>query len=76
MHFFGNAWPLDTEEQKNHFASDPAAYLSHRKAIETKINESFRNNIADHPNQKLAREVRPSIALASEGRINLLFRSV
>ncbi|KAM5372510.1 hypothetical protein ACJZ2D_007548 [Fusarium nematophilum] len=45
-----------TEEQKETFAKDPKVYLLHRKAIETKINESFRNNIADHPNQKLARE--------------------
>ncbi|KAF5591075.1 steroid monooxygenase [Fusarium pseudoanthophilum] len=45
-----------TEEQKKKFAEDPKAYLEHRKEMETKINTSFRNNIADHPNQKMARE--------------------
>ncbi|KAH6970672.1 hypothetical protein BKA56DRAFT_636290 [Ilyonectria sp. MPI-CAGE-AT-0026] len=45
-----------TEEQKKQFADDPAFYLSQRKAIEAKINASFRANIADHPFQKLTRE--------------------
>ncbi|UPL03006.1 hypothetical protein LCI18_013940 [Fusarium solani-melongenae] len=45
-----------TEEQKHSFAKDPQAYLAHRKEIETKINTSFRNNIANHPHQKLGRE--------------------
>ncbi|CVL03471.1 related to steroid monooxygenase [Fusarium proliferatum] len=45
-----------TDEQKKQFAEDPKAYLEHRKEMETKINTSFRNNIADHPNQKMARE--------------------
>lgn len=48
---------IDTEEQKKQFADDPAFYLSQRKAIEAKINASFRANIADHPFQKLTREV-------------------
>ncbi|KAI8671929.1 putative sterigmatocystin biosynthesis monooxygenase stcW [Fusarium sp. Ph1] len=45
-----------TEEQKDAFAKNPEAYLAHRKEIETKINTSFRNNIANHPHQKLGRE--------------------
>lgn len=48
---------LDTDEQKKQFAEDPKAYLEHRKAMETKINASFRHNIADHPSQKMARDV-------------------
>ncbi|KAF5648969.1 sterigmatocystin biosynthesis monooxygenase stcW [Fusarium sp. NRRL 52700] len=47
---------LYTDEQKKLFAEDPKAYLEHRKAMETKINASFPHNIADHPNQKTARE--------------------
>ncbi|KAH6677853.1 hypothetical protein F5X68DRAFT_173604 [Plectosphaerella plurivora] len=45
-----------TEEQKQFFAQNPEAYLEHRKAIERKINTSFPHNIADHPNQKAARQ--------------------
>ncbi|KAG5762447.1 hypothetical protein H9Q72_009448 [Fusarium xylarioides] len=45
-----------TDEQKKKFAEDPKAYLEHRKEMETKINTSFRNNIAEHPNQKMTRE--------------------
>jgi hypothetical protein len=59
-------WPpqrdcVDTDEQKQFFASNPAAYLEHRKALETKINSSFRGNIAAHQVQKFTREVRLAI---------------
>ncbi|KAH6871813.1 hypothetical protein B0T10DRAFT_416912 [Thelonectria olida] len=54
-----------TEEQKRQFKDDPAFYLNQRKAIENKINSSFRANIADHPLQKLTREaVSKQMAIA------------
>lgn len=59
---------LDTDEQKKQFAEDPKAYLEHRKEMETKINTSFKNNIADHPNQKMAREASTDTGLPSKDR--------
>jgi hypothetical protein len=47
----------DTEEQKQRFRDDPKYYLEFRKAIENKINGSFRGNIKDHLFQKKGREV-------------------
>lgn len=55
----------DTDEQKQFFASNPAAYLEHRKALESKINSSFRGNIAGHQIQKLTREVRYAVVSPS-----------
>lgn len=49
---------IDTEEQKQRFRDDPKHYLEFRKAIENKINGSFRGNIKDHVFQKMGREVR------------------
>ncbi|KXJ85363.1 hypothetical protein Micbo1qcDRAFT_237511 [Microdochium bolleyi] len=46
-----------TDEQKQKFANDEAGYLAHRKAMETKINSSFRANIAAHKFQQIGREV-------------------
>ncbi|KAL5317709.1 hypothetical protein ACEPPN_014807 [Leptodophora sp. 'Broadleaf-Isolate-01'] len=45
-----------TEEQKQRFRDDPKYYLEFRKAIENKINASFRGNIKDHIFQQKGRE--------------------
>ncbi|CAI6095964.1 unnamed protein product [Clonostachys chloroleuca] len=45
-----------TPKQKKDFADDYDAYLQLRKALETKINTSFKNNLTKHPNQKAARQ--------------------
>ena len=47
----------DTEEQKQRFKDDPNYYLEFRKAIENKINGSFRGNLKDHIFQQKGREV-------------------
>ncbi|KAH8684370.1 hypothetical protein BGZ60DRAFT_367323 [Tricladium varicosporioides] len=46
-----------TEEQKQKFRDDPKHYLEFRKAIENKINGSFRAMLKDHPFQKIGREM-------------------
>jgi hypothetical protein len=48
----------DSDEQKKRFREDPKYYLEFRKAMENKINSSFRHNLKDHVWQKLGREVR------------------
>ncbi|KAF7554065.1 hypothetical protein G7Z17_g3176 [Cylindrodendrum hubeiense] len=66
-----------TEEQKKQFKDDPAFYLSQRKAIETKINASFRANIANHPLQKTTREfVSKQMAVALDHDEELIKRLV
>jgi hypothetical protein len=55
----------DTDAQKAAFASDAVSYLKHRKEMETTINMSFKNNIANHPNQIMTRKVDlPLLAFA------------
>ncbi|PVH71104.1 FAD/NAD(P)-binding domain-containing protein [Cadophora sp. DSE1049] len=46
-----------TEEQKKRFRDDPKHYLEFRKAIENKINGSFRGNVKDHIFQQKGREM-------------------